>query len=184
MTVSVRNNKGFSLIELMVVVAIIGVLAAIAVPNYQRFTAKSKQAEVKSNLSALYSAMRAWNSEWQTYNTRFQVNGYAPVGLLRYQHGFLTEYTVLPVNYPMALPAGQSSTLTYCSQGAAIGAAWTNNCNVQILPVPPGALTASTATPTTFIAHGRGDIDGDATVDAFNINERKAITQTSDDVAN
>jgi type IV pilus assembly protein PilA len=182
MTVSIRNNKGFSLIELMVVVAIIGVLAAIAVPNYQKFTAKSKQSEAKSNLSAVYSSMRAFNSEWQTYNTRFQVNGYAPTGLLRYQHGFATEFTTLPAAYPQALPAGQSQTTTYCSQGAAVGVAWTNNCNVQTVPVAPGALGASTANATTFTARAQGDIDGDVTVDAWTINERKAFTLVTDDV--
>lgn len=63
MRVSVRDARGFSLVELMVVVAIIGILAAIAVPNFQRFTAKSKQAEAKATLSALYSSTRAFSSE-------------------------------------------------------------------------------------------------------------------------
>ncbi len=80
MQVSIRNNKGFSLVELMVVVAIIGILAAIAVPNFQRFTAKSKQSEAKSSLSAVYSAERAFAAEWQAFFADFRNIGYLNFG--------------------------------------------------------------------------------------------------------
>ncbi len=46
------KNKGFSLIELMIVIAIIGVLAAVAIPSYQNYVLKSKLADVISYANA------------------------------------------------------------------------------------------------------------------------------------
>jgi type IV pilus assembly protein PilA len=52
------HNRGFTLIELMIVVSIIGVLASIAIPSFLRFQARARQAEVSTNLKSLFTSMR------------------------------------------------------------------------------------------------------------------------------
>ena len=74
-----RNRKGFTLIELMIVVAIIGILAAIAIPNFLKFQAKSKQSEAKTNLKAIFTAETAYFGENNSYGTFAQAN-WQPVG--------------------------------------------------------------------------------------------------------
>ncbi len=83
-----NNNKGFSLVELMVVVAIIGILASIAVPNFQRFQAKTRQSEGKSKLTAIYTAQKAFHSEWNNYWSGLVTIGVEFEGVSRYHAGF------------------------------------------------------------------------------------------------
>lgn len=61
------SEKGFTLIELMIVVAIIGILAAIAIPNFMNYQCKAKQAEAKSNLGSVRTALEAYRAEHDTY---------------------------------------------------------------------------------------------------------------------
>lgn len=62
-----KSNKGFTLIELMIVVAIIGILAAIAIPNFLRFQLKSKSSEGKVNIAAIRTAEESYLAEFGVY---------------------------------------------------------------------------------------------------------------------
>ena len=62
-----RSQKGFTLIELMIVVVIIGILAALAIPRFMRATTKSKQSEAKQILKQIYVMEQAYRQEYDAY---------------------------------------------------------------------------------------------------------------------
>ena len=64
-----NKNTGFTFVELMIVVAIIGILAAVAVPKFASLVSKSKEASVKHNLGALRSALTIYYSNVGDYPT-------------------------------------------------------------------------------------------------------------------
>ena len=74
-----RNRKGFTLIELMIVIAIIGILAAIAIPSFIKFQARSKTSEAKTNLKAIYIAESAYYTEKGAFGNFGDIN-WVPVG--------------------------------------------------------------------------------------------------------
>jgi type IV pilus assembly protein PilE len=61
------NKKGFTLIELMIVVVIIGILAALAIPRFMRSTTKAKQSEAKQLLKQVYTMQHAYRQEFNAY---------------------------------------------------------------------------------------------------------------------
>ena len=56
-------KKGFTLIELMIVIAIIGILAAVAIPMYSDYTKKSRTAEVQQNLNEIVKMQLIWRED-------------------------------------------------------------------------------------------------------------------------
>lgn len=82
------DNKGFSLVELMVVVGIVGILAAIAIPNYQKFLRKSKQTEAKAMLGGLYTSQTSFIIEWRYGTQNIRQTGFSPDGSIVYLAGF------------------------------------------------------------------------------------------------
>lgn len=63
-----NRRQGFSLVELMIVVAIIGILAALAIPRFQQFQSKSRQAEARSNLAHIYTLQVSYNGDNDTFS--------------------------------------------------------------------------------------------------------------------
>ena len=157
-----RSKKGFTLIELMIVVAIIGILAAIAIPNFLKFQAKSKQSEAKSNLGAIYTGEVAFFGETNGFG-HFAFINWSPSGSPRY------HYTVGPVN----MTTIDNANVGVIAAMPAVG--WTGNNNSAVDNTLAPVTNSTTpfydvsGTPTgpngmyQFIAGAAGVISGGAT---------------------
>ena len=87
-----KKDNGFTLIELMIVVAIIAILAAIAIPNFLSFVSQTRRSEVKSNLEAIYKAELSYFGEKDRYSASFVEIRWVPIGVAHYTYSVGTEY--------------------------------------------------------------------------------------------
>jgi len=78
-----KNNQAFTLIELLVVVLIIGILAAVAVPQYQKAVMKSRYANLKNLTQSIANAQEAYHLANGTYATDFDELSIDPGGTIK-----------------------------------------------------------------------------------------------------
>ncbi|MFH1893905.1 MAG: prepilin-type N-terminal cleavage/methylation domain-containing protein [Candidatus Zixiibacteriota bacterium] len=88
-----RKSKGFTLIELMIVVVIIGILAAIAIPRFMSTSAKAKQAEAKGLLKQVYTMERAYYQEHGTYTNDIAALGVQVMASAWYDYSIVVNGT-------------------------------------------------------------------------------------------
>lgn len=140
-----NRNRGFTLVELMIVVAIIGVLASVAIPSYLNYQLTAKRSEAFANLASLGKAQKAYFAEFNDY---------------------------VPVAAEPSFTLGQAPT-TFVRDSASVGTAfatvgWVPEGDVFFdydTATPADPLTgACTCTEACFTATAYGNLDGDASL--------------------
>lgn len=184
-----HSAKGFSLVELMVVVAIIGLLSAVAIPNFQKFQAKSKTTEAKLQLAGIYTAEAAFFGSYDMYHICLNYMGYDPTEYQPsryYGVGFNTTANIDSLPYSSAItsdldtvacPQTMSATpaSTYFLPGKAIGSAVGT-----VAHLPPTEIGSQAANAMTYTAGAGGIVHQNFTEttnnSAYTINQAKFIT--------
>ncbi|MEW6380181.1 MAG: prepilin-type N-terminal cleavage/methylation domain-containing protein [bacterium] len=149
---NLKNQQGFTLIELMIVVAIIGILSAIAIPNFMTFRLKAKTSEAKANLGSIRTCEEAYKAEQETY------------------YGTIAQY---PTSVPGATSVAWTSTATAFS---AIGFAPSGKVyySYEVTAADTSAFTAKaygnlddTAPNSTYSITNDGDITRESAAEIF-----------------
>ncbi len=131
---------GFTLIEMMVVVAIIGILATIAIQEFSQLTLRTKRAELSMNVDAIRTTELGYQAEWDVFTA-------CP----------LTPTTV-PGRVAVQFDATETTDLTWNMLG------WVPDGRVY---GQYGVETQSSSTSDTFLADGFSDVDGDGNLAHF-----------------
>ncbi len=155
-----KRQLAFTLIELMVTVAIVGVLSAIAIPSFLKFQFRSKQAEVKANLKTLFVAEQSYFPEFDSYTDSVAKLGFSPERGNRYSYA---------LNNPGNYAPRSTSTITLTDQMNAIEV---DTFKFPLVAAqPPATLSAQLATGNNgnFLAVAVGNIDPNSLLDEWSV---------------
>lgn len=198
-----KLNSGFTLVELMVVVAIVGILAAVAVPNYLKYQAKARQSEAKVALAAVYTQEKGFFAEQSKYWPCLSQVGYVPDSENRYYSVGFPAATLAMAAPSGTLPtdcdtAGTTATGTLLNINAIVNAAApaatpvhcygasivAQNANTAGLMTTPTCVTGPATTATLdnttgtpmFRAGAQGSISSsNVVIDTWTIDQDKNL---------
>lgn len=190
---TLKRQDGFTLVELMVVVAIIGLLSAVAIPNFKKYQAKSKTSEAKLQLAALYTAMQSWYSDYDNYASCLVSMGYDPSPEFNSRYfaiGFTAGTYAINDASENNGATGLCPDATTAVDGTSAAAASAfgagkriNNNNVtgtELTTTNMGGSTTAAVASGSFLALALGPVDSgfsaDNTAAAFTVNQNKFIT--------
>lgn len=153
-------NKGFTLIELMVVIAVVAFLAMVSVPTFTKFLAKAKRTEAYMNLSALYAAQKAFWAENGSYSPI--LNGQGGIGW-----------------QPEGYKGGGPQEHFYYTYGFANGTEGQHHFTGK-LNTPANHLSKAYANKDGFLIIAAGDILGNGKPDILAVDQYNRITILQD----
>lgn len=129
----IKGNRGFTLIELMIVVAIIGILAAIAIPNFMTYQAKARQSEAKVGLGGIFTTATSYFAENGTYSVAPSGLGYAPAGSPKYTFSYnaatINSVTTATICSGVTLVVAPTASATGFTAGAQGNIDGDNTCD-------------------------------------------------------
>ncbi|GIW53747.1 MAG: type IV pilin [Nitrospiraceae bacterium] len=157
----VRAQQGFTLIELMIVVAVLGIVSAIAIPNYLRYQGKSRQSEAKTNLGGVFVAEATYYGEQSRYSSFDDIGFTVAASTNRYT--YRSQQTT--VNGGVVSPG----VVVVINPG-----------NGAITPTPDNTVVAAASGGTGFTATATADLDSDLTIDQWHVNDLKQNLQVPD----
>jgi len=129
MTLS-QHRRGFTLIELLITIAIIGILAALALPAYDRYVRKTNRAAAKSTVEKVRSLEETYYTNNKSYTSTLTDLGFGA--------------SPLTVNKTADEVAAGSGDAKYQISVVAPGVTYCNNCEYEVVAVPQGTQTQDT----------------------------------------
>ena len=155
-------SHGFTLIELMIVVAIVAFLSMISIPSFLRFFSKAKRAEAYMNLNSLYVAQKSYWAEQGSYTTALHGSNSA---------GW----------QPEGYSGGGSKERFYYTYGFSEGQEGQHHFTGK-LETPPSALAGTKADKEGFVIAAAGDISRTGKHDVLTVNQFNDIQIVKDGI--
>ncbi len=181
------KNKGFSLVELMMTISVMGIIAIVGIPKYMAYKNKAKTAEAKIILSAIYTAQQNLKNQYDSYGTCLEMGGFAGPSISSdrfYAAGFPAHNAITNNNIVNNGGSGCDNTTTNAIEAtkgfkgqiatAADLVASTNNNSLATTGVANDG-NSYTASAVGFIGESIGNSQNNSSKDHWAIDENKGL---------